>query len=148
MQIRALLRMALVGAVATLSPVLTYAPALHAAPAESERQASALPTIKAAVLKSTGYSDAAVTLAVRANQFWVTIENSALNHGTARQREAQAAKIADTIAAKVKGDAAFGGIVGIHIDYTARRTKGSHSDIVDSIDFRKGPDGTFAHHTT
>jgi hypothetical protein len=42
----------------------------------------------------------------------------------------------------------FAGILGIHIDYAARSKDGSHSDILDSIDFRKGPDGSFAHHTT
>jgi hypothetical protein len=128
--------------------VLPYAPALRAAPAESEGQVGALPAIKSAILKSTGYADATVTRTLRANQFWVTIENSPLNDGTARQREAQTARIAGAIAGKVKGDTAFASILGIHIDYAARSKDGSHSDILDSIDFRKAPDGTFTHHTT
>lgn len=148
MRVRALLQMMLLGTVAALPPVLAYAPALRAAPAESEGQVGALPAIKSAILKSTGYADATVTLTLRANQFWVTIENSLLNDGTARQREAQAARIAGAIAGKVKGDTAFAGILGIHIDYAARSKDGSHSDILDSIDFRKAPDGTFTHHIT
>ncbi len=149
MRMRALLRMMLLGTVAALLPVLASCACLACrACAESERQAGALAAIKSAILKSTGYADATVTLALRANQFWVTIENSPLNDGTARQREAQAARIAGAIADKVKGDTAFAGILGIHIDYAARSKDGSHSDILDSIDFRKGPDGAFAHHTT
>ncbi len=148
MRIPALLRIVLLGTIAALPPMLISAPVLRAAPAESERQAAVLPAIKSAVLKSTGYADATVTLALRDNQLWVTIENSPLNDGTARQREAQAAQIADTIANKVKGDTAFAGLLGIHIDYAARTKDGSHSDILDGIDFRKGPHGSFAHHTT
>jgi hypothetical protein len=78
----------------------------------------------------------------------VTIENSPLNDGTARRREAQAARIAGAIAGKVKGDTAFASILGIHIDYAARSKDGSHSDILDGIDFRKAPDSTFTQHTT
>lgn len=148
MRMRALLRMVVIGTAAALPPVLTYASALRAVPAGSERQVEALPAIKSAILRSTGYADATVTLTLTANQFWVTIENSPLNDGTARQREAQAVWIAGTIADEVKGDTAFAGVLGIHIDYAARSKDGSHSDILDSIDFRKRPDGTFTHHTT
>ena len=148
MRMRGLFRMMVLGTVAVLPPVLLHAPALHAAATESERQSGAIPAIKSAILKTTGYADATVTLALKANQFWVTIENSPLNDGTARQREAQAARIAGAIADKVKGDAAFAGILGIHIDYAALSRDGPHSEILDSIDFRKGPDGAFTHHIT
>src|SRR5579859_4852968 len=148
MRIRSLLAIVLLGTAAALPPLLASAPALSAAPGETERQAGALPAIKSEILKSTGYAAASVTVALRDNQFWVTIENSRLNDSTARQREAQATRIADTIANKLKGDTTFAGILGIHIDYVARAKDGSHSDILDSIDFRKGPDGSFTHHTT
>ena len=128
--------------------MLASAPVLRAAPPENERQAEALSAMKSAILKLTGYADATVALALRDNQFWVTIENSPLNDGTARQRETQAAQIAGAIANKVKGDTAFASILGIHIDYAARTKDGSHSDILDGIDFRKRPDGSFTHHTT
>jgi hypothetical protein len=133
MRMRALLRMILLGTVAALPAVPAYAPALRAAPAESQGQVGALPAIRSAILKSTGYADATVTLTLRANQFWVTIENSPLNDGTARQREAQAARIAGAIADKMKGDTAFAGILAIHIDYAARSKDGSHNDVLDSI---------------
>lgn len=62
MRTRALFRMMLLGMVAVLPPVLLHTPTLQAAPAESERQSGALPAIKSAILKTTGYADAAVTL--------------------------------------------------------------------------------------
>lgn len=149
MRIRALLRRTALGAVVALLPALASVPVSRAAPApDSEHQARALPAIKSAILKSTGYADATVTLALKDNQFWVSIENSSPSDGTARQRETQAAQIAGAIADEVRGDAEFAGILGIHIDYTARSKDGSHSDILDSIDFRKGPKGDFTHHTT
>ncbi len=119
-----------------------------APPADSERQSAALPGIKLAILKATGYADAALTVALKADQFWVTIVNSPLNQATARQREAQAAQIAGAIADKVRQDPAFAAVLGIHIDYVARGADGSHSEIIDAIDFRKGPAGSFEHHTT
>ncbi len=85
MRMRALLRMMLLGTVAVLPPVLLHAPALHAAAAEIERQSGALPAIKGAILKATGYADATVTLALRANQFWVSDrkQSSQRRHGAA-----------------------------------------------------------------
>jgi hypothetical protein len=140
--------MMVLGAVVALPSVFAVVPALGAAPAESERQPATLPAGKGAVLKAIGYSDPVVMLVLKDNQFWVTVENSPLNDGTARQREAQAARIATAIATQVKGDPELAGILGIHIDYVARSKDSSHTDILDSIDFRKGPDGNFAHHTT
>src|SRR5579872_4917346 len=102
----------LLGAVAVLLPLLATPPALSAGPAETDGQAAALPAIKSTILKLTGYADTTVALGLRDNQFWVTIENSRLNDSTARQREAQAARIASAIANKVKGDATFAGILG------------------------------------
>jgi hypothetical protein len=96
----------------------------------------------------TGYADDAVALTLQANQFWVTIVNSPLNQDTARLREAQAAQIAGAIADKVRQDPTFAAVLGIHIDYAARGADGGHTDILDSIDFWKGPAGTFEHHTT
>jgi hypothetical protein len=61
--------MMVLGTVAFLPPVLLHAPALQAAAAESERQSDALPAIKNAILKTTGYADASVTLALKANRF-------------------------------------------------------------------------------
>ena len=138
----------LLGAVAASLPLLATPPALSAGLVETDRQAAVLPAIKSTILRSTGYADTTVTLGLRDNQFWVTIENSRLNDSTARQREAQAARIAGAISNKVKGDSTFAGILGIHVDYVARTKDGSHTDILDSIDFRKGPDRSFTHHTT
>ncbi len=45
-------------------------------------------------------------------------------------------------------DPAFAAVLGIHIDYIGRGADGTHTDIVDAIDFRKGPAGSFEHHTT
>ena len=148
MRMRAFVRLTVLGAFVALPSMLAVVPALGAAPTESERQPATLPAVKGAVLKATGYPDPAVTLVLKGNQFWVTVENSPLNDGTARQREAQAARIASAIATQVKDDPELAGILGIHIDYAARSRDGSHTDVVDSIDFRKGPDGNFAHHTT
>ena len=148
MRLRPLPRVIMLSLVAALPAVLASAPDLRAAPAENARQADALPAVKGAILRSTGYADAAVTLALSNNQFWVTIENSPLNDGTARQREAQAARIANAIAGHIKGGAVFSGILAIHIDSAARSRDGSHHDILDSMDFRKTPDGRFVHHAT
>jgi hypothetical protein len=139
--------MMVLGTVTILPDALLQAPDLLAAAAESEPQLGTLQAIKTAILKITGYADATVVLALKASQFWVVVDSS-LNDGTARQREAQAARIVGAIADTLKGDTAYAGILGIHIDYVARSEDGSHSDILDSIDFRKGPDGRFVHHTT
>ena len=113
-----------------------------------ERQTARLPDIKLAVLKATGYGDAAVTVMLKADQFWITILNSPLNQSSARQREVQATQIASAIAEKLKQDSVFATVLGIHIDYAARPAGNEHTDIVDSIDFRKGSSGTFEHHRT
>ncbi len=148
MRMRALLRLVLLGSLATLPAAMSAPTASAAGAGDAERQSAALPDIKLAVLNATGYGDAAVSVVLKADQFWVTILNSPLNQSSARQREAQAAQITSAIAEKLKQDSAFATILGIHIDYAARPTGNEHPDIVDSIDLRKGPSGSFEHHTT
>jgi hypothetical protein len=61
MRRRALFRIILLGSLATLTAALG-----QSAAADSERQSAALPDIKLAILKATGYPDAAVTVALKA----------------------------------------------------------------------------------
>ncbi len=147
MRVRALVRIVLLGSLATYPLALSQSVAPLAAPSDSERQSAALPEIKLAVLKATGYADAGVTWSVEANQFWVTVVNSPLNQATVRQREEQASGIVAAIVERIKQDPVLVGVIGIHVDYVARSAAG-RIDVVDGIDFRKGPGGTFEHHTT
>jgi hypothetical protein len=114
----------------------------------AELQTAKLPAIKGAVLSATRYPDNAVDLTLKENQFWVTVVNSDLNAAPPHQRELQASQIVAVITKAIRHDPAFAKTLGIHIDYVARSTQGGHADIVDSIDFRKGPAGNFMHHTT
>jgi hypothetical protein len=119
---------------------------LTAAPYVQGAQSQSLNAVKTEVLAATGYDDNMVELTATKVQFVVTIVNSKLNGGTAMERENEANRIASTIAHSIADEPEFKGIQAIHVDYVKR--EGAHMDTLDSMDFRKDPDGNFRHHIT
>lgn len=119
-----------------------------ATPSDDERQMAVLPALKKAITDATHYGEKEIELKYQTSQFFVTVVNSGLNKSPPARREAEAAKIVDAVARQIVGKPEFKGVLGIHIDYVTRDTDGSHTAVVDGIDFRKDPAGHFVHHTT
>jgi hypothetical protein len=103
-----------------------------------------LPDIKKAVVAATGAESASVELTTTANRIVVTLINSSLMDASSMAREHEASKIASTVAKAIAPQPEFKSIQVIHVDYVKK--DGSKSHTVDSIDFRKDPDGNFRHH--
>ena len=107
-----------------------------------------LPALQKAIVDVTHYAEQDLELKYQTSQFFVTVINSGLNQSPSIQRETEASQIVDAIARQIVDKPEFKGVLSIHIDYVARSVGGSHTDLVDGIDFRKNPAGRFVHHTT
>ena len=120
---------------------------LHAQTA-SDRQKATIGSIKQAILADTGYPAAAVEVTATASQYVVTVVNSKLTSASGKEREAEATRIVAAIARTITGNADSRTILTIHVDYVSREQGGSGSHTVDTIDFRRNPQGAFEHHIT
>ena len=94
------------------------------------------------VAVTTGYDPSTILVAVPVAQVIVKISNSKLLQSghAARDREAEAISAAVVQVIESAGPAKS--IQAIHIDYI-RPTDSSKPEVIDSIDFRKNPDGKF-----
>ena len=63
-------------------------------------------------------------------------------------RAADAAKIVEAIVAVLKGNPAYEKPLAIHIDYVSREPEADHSHVVDGVDYRRNPNGSFDLHRT
>ena len=141
-------RVALTALCGALAMARFAPPSRSATPVDQERAMAVLPAVKRTIVDVTRYAEADLTLKFQANQFFVTVINSALNKSPSLQREGEASKMVTAIVRAIAGKPEFQSVLGIHIDYVARSADGSHTDVVDAIDFRKDPAGRFVHHTT
>jgi hypothetical protein len=141
-------RSAFTALLATLALVRPETSSGSATTPDQDRQMAVLPSVKKAILDATRYAEKDVELKFQTSQFFVTVINSGVNKSPPLQRETEASKIVVAIAGQIADKPDFKGVLGIHIDYVARSADGSHTDLVDGIDFRKDPAGRFVHHTT
>jgi len=74
--------------------------------------------------------------------------NSGLNKGTHAGRDNEASTIAPIIADAVTGKPEFKDLTTIRVQYVTRSAPGGTSKIIDTVDFRKTPGGTFEFHRT
>ena len=113
----------------------------------SKQQMRSFPDIQKAIVAMTGYETPAVELTTTGHQLVATLVNSKLSaQSTARKSEASTIVSGITQAFASKPE--FRTVSSIRIDYVSRRAKDDHSHIEDSIEFRRGMDGTFRHHVS
>lgn len=117
-----------------------YSPAVSASPSQN--------TVRQRIVAVTSPTASAVNLTWAESQFFVSIENSALNSSTHSARNSEAVTIADTIVAAVANMSEFVGVLGIHVEYVAREVGASKTRVIDSIDFRRDSSGRMTLHTT
>jgi hypothetical protein len=108
--------------------------------------ATSLPEVKQALLKATGYDGESVEVTAGTYMLTVTVINSRVPNSIAR--EAEAHKIAATVALAIATKPEFRAIQAFHIDYVVREAGEDEFHIVDGIDFWKDRLGNFKLHTT
>ena len=87
---------------------------------------------------------------VSESAFLVTILriNTPLNEATHALRNQEAEKIALMVSPAIKGLANAEKIIGIHVEYVKRSGASKHAKLVDRVEFRESPDGSYTLHKT
>ena len=109
---------------------------------------AALENIQKSVILTVGAQEKTVEVTIRGNILTVVRVNSNLNgssHG-ARNNEAQA--IASVVAKGIIDSPDFKNIHTIRVQYLTRLGSSAKDRVLDTVDFRKDPNGVFQFHET
>ena len=123
----------------------TVAPAQTAS---SAARADTLSNIRAAVNKAIGAQAKTVEVTTSGNVMVVARPNSNMNASTHEGRNNEAKQIASIVASSIGAGSRFRAVSTIRVDYMIRASASSAGKVVDSVEFRKGPDGAFDFHQT
>ena len=140
------LRTSLGAAVGWLLVALTAAQA-QPAPAAPNR-ADVLGSIQASIVTTIGADGPSVKVTSGGTVLIVARVNSNLNNSTHEGRNNEAKTIAALVAKGIGSELQFKKITAIRVDYVARSAPTMKSKTIDSVEFRKDPDGTFGLHQT
>jgi hypothetical protein len=100
------------------------------------------------VIRAIGAQENTVEIDTSPKIFTVKRVNSNMNISTHEGRNSEAKEIASNVAAGLLDQLEFKEIIAIRVEYLARSAAADESKTVDSIEFRKGPDGVFDFHQT
>jgi hypothetical protein len=114
----------------------------------SANRADTLGNIQAAVSKAIGSQVKTVEIKTSGDVLVVARVNSNMNASTHEGRNNEAKEIASIVARSIGDKSEFRSVSTIRVDYMIRATGSPTGKVVDSVDFRKGPDGVFDFHQT
>jgi len=102
--------------------------------------------LQTAVANGTGYTGENIAVSSGDHQVTVKVINAALNEGTRSARQTEAKRIAAVVEHEIAARPELADAMVIHLDFVKRSGKDSIS--VQSVDFRKAPNGKFELHIT
>jgi hypothetical protein len=114
--------------------------------AVTPRQATILESIQASVIRAIGAEEGTVEMATTPNIVSVMRINSNMNGSTHEGRNSEAREIASKVVTEIKDKPDFKEISTIRVDYSERSSSTDESKVIDSVEFRRRPDGTFEFH--
>ena len=112
------------------------------------KRADVLGGIQASIVTSIGAEGQSVKVTSGGTVLIVARVNSNMNTATHEGRNNEAKAIAALVAKGIGSELQFGKITAIRVDYLARSTPTMKSKTIDSVEFRKDPDGAFGLHQT
>jgi hypothetical protein len=113
---------------------------------ESER-ASILSNIQTSVVRAIGAQAQTVEVTVSGPLLIVSRVNSNMNDSTHAGRDNEATAIASIVSKAVVGNAAFKDIISLQVRYIVRSSSAGDK-VIDTVEFREGPNGVFQPHGT
>jgi hypothetical protein len=118
-----------------------------AQPHASKARADTLSNIQAAITKSIGAQTNTVEVTARGDVLIVARVNSNMNDATHEGRNNEAKEIASAVTKSVAEISKSMKMSTIRVDYIVRAAAASAAGkVIDSVEFRKGPDGVFDFH--
>ena len=107
-----------------------------------------LESLRGLVVRAISTTDNSVEIARTDGVLILTRVNSTMAQATHEGLANEASAIAKALSDEIKGRAEFADLVAIRVRYLTRHPDGSASSAVDSIEFRRAPDGHFDLHLT
>ena len=93
-------------------------------------------------------SHPSIEVSVKSNVLTVSCVNTNLNKADHGARNGEASRVGPVVSFALAARPEFKSIHTIRVQYLARSKPNGAAKIVDTIDFRKAPDGGFVFHTT
>lgn len=104
--------------------------------------------IRLAVVNSIGARDKTVEIVVEDHVFKVLRVNSNMTKSNHQGVNNEATTIASIVSKNIKNKLEYADILAIRVEYVKRSGTPSKNKIVDSVNFRKNPNGVFVLHVT
>ena len=107
-----------------------------------------LESIQASIVRTVGAQDKTVELSIVDNVFTVSRINSNMNESTHGGRNNEASAIGSVVSKAIVGKSEFQNIITIRVQYVTRYGSTTNIKVIDTVEFRKDPNGAFQFHTT
>ena len=112
---------------------------------EDVKRLSVLVDIRESVIRSIGAAPETVDVSMAGKALTVARINSNMNRSGHAGRDNEAKAIARIVSEWISGKPEFGGLIAIRVQYEMRSAifRRTHILVVDTVNFRAGPDGRF-----
>ncbi len=126
----------------------TMALAQTPSPGDDRQRTAILENIKKSVIQKVGAQENTVEVAISGNILTVARVNSNLNDANHGARNNEAIAIAPVVIKAIEDSPEFKTIHTIRVQYLVRLKLGEKGKVLDTVDFRKDPNGKFQFHET
>ena len=112
------------------------------------QQNAFLESILASVVQTIGAQDNTVEVLIAGNIFAVSRVNSNMNGSSHGARNNEASAIASVVSKAIADKSEMKNIITIRVQYLTRSQAAAGTSVIDTVEFRKDPNGVFQLHMT
>jgi hypothetical protein len=114
----------------------------------AQTSSAVLRELRATIVQTIGAQPESVEIVVSGSPFTVLRVNSNMNEATHAGRDNEANVVGQIVSKAVAGSPAFKKFHTIRVQYVTRSKPGATLKVVDTVEFRKSPSGSFQFHAT
>jgi hypothetical protein len=114
----------------------------------AQTSSAGLRELRATIVQTIGAQPESVEIVVSGSTFTVLRVNSNMNEATHAGRDNEANVVGQIVSKAVAGSPAFKKFHTIRVQYVTRSKPGATLKVVDTVEFRKSPSGSFQFHAT
>ena len=114
----------------------------------NDQQRAFIENLRTSVVRTIGAQENQVEAGIKGKILVVSRINSNLNEATHGARNNEASAIASVVSKALADKPEYNYIIAIRVEYMARNTPQGRGKAIDTVEFRKNPDGAFQTHIT
>jgi hypothetical protein len=116
--------------------------------AGAQTSPAVLQELRTTIAQTIGAQPDTVEIVVNESIFTVLRVNSNMNEATHAGRDNEANVVGQIVSKAIAGSPAFRKFHTVRVQYVTRSKPGAPPKVVDTVEFRKSPSGSFQFHTT